>query len=108
MGWDFFPRASLQFLRQTAPAERLTLATNLQPFELPRDRAADRVSVKKIQKGDMAMLSWALTFFVIALIAALLGFGGVAFAAADIAKICFFIFLVLFVVSLVAHGVRRV
>jgi uncharacterized membrane protein YtjA (UPF0391 family) len=54
------------------------------------------------------MLSWALTFFLIALVAAVLGFGGLAVAAAGIARICFFIFLALFVVSLLAHGVRRV
>jgi uncharacterized membrane protein YtjA (UPF0391 family) len=39
------------------------------------------------------MLYWALTFFVVALIAAILGFGGVAIAAASIAKILFFVFL---------------
>ena len=47
------------------------------------------------------MLSWALTFLVIALIAGLLGFTGIYVAAAGIAKILFFVFLVLFVVSLV-------
>jgi uncharacterized membrane protein YtjA (UPF0391 family) len=54
------------------------------------------------------MLYWAFTFFVVALLAAILGFGGVAVAAAGIAKILFFIFLVLFLVSLVAHMSRRV
>jgi uncharacterized membrane protein YtjA (UPF0391 family) len=54
------------------------------------------------------MLNWALTFFLIALVAAILGFGGIAIAAAGLARICFFVFLVLFIVSLVAHGVRRV
>jgi uncharacterized membrane protein YtjA (UPF0391 family) len=53
------------------------------------------------------MLNWALTFFLIALLAAIFGFGGIAIAAAGIAKICFFIFLILFVVSLVAHTMRR-
>lgn len=53
------------------------------------------------------MLSWALMFFIIALIAAGLGFGGVAGAAAGIAKILFFVFLVLFVVSLLGGLVRR-
>ena len=52
------------------------------------------------------MLGWALTFLVIALIAAALGFGGIAGAAAGIAKIIFFIFLVLLIVSLVMHFVR--
>ena len=47
------------------------------------------------------MLSWALTFLVIALIAFVLGFGVLAATAASIAKICFLVFIVLFVVSLV-------
>ena len=46
------------------------------------------------------MLGWALTFLVVALIAAALGFGGIAGSAIGIAKILFFIFLVLFVISL--------
>ncbi len=53
------------------------------------------------------MIRWALGFFVIALIAAVLGFGGVAVAAAGIAKIIFYIFLVLFVVSLIGHLASR-
>lgn len=47
------------------------------------------------------MLSWALTFLIIALIAGVLGFGVVAGTAASIAKILFFVFLVLFVVGLI-------
>ena len=54
------------------------------------------------------MLNWALTFFLIALAAAILGFTGIAVAAAGIAKILFSIFLILFVVSLVTHLTRRV
>lgn len=46
------------------------------------------------------MLSWAVTFLIIALIAAVLGFGGIAGTAVGIAKILFFVFLVLFVVAL--------
>ena len=49
------------------------------------------------------MLNWAITFFVVAVSAAVLGFGGVAVAAAGIAKLLFVVFLVLFVVSLAAH-----
>jgi len=52
------------------------------------------------------MLGWALTFLVIALIAGALGFTGIYLAAAGIAKILFFIFVVLFLVSLVMHMVR--
>ena len=46
------------------------------------------------------MLSYTITFLIVALIAAALGFTGIAGTAAYIAKICFFIFLVLFIVSL--------
>jgi uncharacterized membrane protein YtjA (UPF0391 family) len=46
------------------------------------------------------MLRLAIVFLVIALIAALFGFGGVYAAATDIARILFFLFLVLFIVSL--------
>ena len=49
------------------------------------------------------MLGWALTFFVIAIIAAVLGFGGIAAGAQSIAQILFVVFLVLFLVSLVWH-----
>ena len=45
------------------------------------------------------MLSWAITFLIIALIAAVLGFGVLAGTAMEIAKILFFVFLVLFIVS---------
>ena len=57
------------------------------------------------EKGK-TMLSWTLTFLVIALIAALLGFAGLAGLAASIAKVLFVIFLVLFLVSLI-NGRRR-
>ncbi len=52
------------------------------------------------------MLRWALIFLVIALIAGALGFTGVYVAAAGIAKLLFFIFVVLFVVSLIMHLAR--
>ena len=45
------------------------------------------------------MLNWAVTFFVIAIVAAVLGFTNIAGSAIDIAKILFFVFLVLAVVS---------
>ncbi len=48
------------------------------------------------------MLRWALMFLVIALVAALFGFTTVAGESMFAAKILFFVFLVLFVVSLVA------
>ena len=52
------------------------------------------------------MLGWALTFLVIAIIAALFGFGGIAGASAGIAQILFWIFIAVFVISLIFGMVR--
>lgn len=54
------------------------------------------------------MLYYSLVFLVVALIAAALGFGGIAGASIGIAKILFFVFIVLFIVSLIFGGIRRV
>jgi uncharacterized membrane protein YtjA (UPF0391 family) len=53
------------------------------------------------------MLYWALVFFIVAIVAALFGFGGIAAGAVSIAQVLFFIFLVLFVISLIMGLVRR-
>ncbi|MFN4100564.1 MAG: DUF1328 domain-containing protein [Pararhodobacter sp.] len=52
------------------------------------------------------MLGWALTFFAIAIIAAVFGFGGIATASAGIAKILFVVFLALSVIALLARALR--
>lgn len=52
------------------------------------------------------MLSWAIGFFIVAIMAAVFGFGGIAAGAAGIAKVLFFLFLIAFVVSLVMHLMR--
>lgn len=52
------------------------------------------------------MLSWVLIFFIVAIIAAVFGFTGIARAAGGIAKILFFIFIVLFLVSLLLGMLR--
>jgi uncharacterized membrane protein YtjA (UPF0391 family) len=74
-----------------------------------REKSRARPGVARISQwqrpdleGGFPMLSWALTFLVIALIAGLLGFTGIAGAATGIAKILFVVFLVIFVISLVA------
>lgn len=51
------------------------------------------------------MLKWALIFLIVAIIAGLFGFTNIAGAAIGIAKILFFIFVVLFVIALIAGGV---
>jgi uncharacterized membrane protein YtjA (UPF0391 family) len=52
------------------------------------------------------MLRFAIAFFIIAIIAAIFGFSDIAAGATDIAKILFFVFLVLFIISLILNLVR--
>lgn len=55
------------------------------------------------------MLYYTIVFLIIAIIAGVLGFGMVSFAAAGIAKLLFFLFLIAFLFTLVKHlGSRRV
>jgi uncharacterized membrane protein YtjA (UPF0391 family) len=52
------------------------------------------------------MIGWAITFLLIALVAAVLGFGGIAGVAIELAKIVFFIAIVLFLIAAVVGLVR--
>jgi uncharacterized membrane protein YtjA (UPF0391 family) len=64
-----------------------------------------------IKIAELVMLSWVVTFLIIALIAGILGFGGIAGVSIEIAKAIFFIAVVLFIISAVvglARGRTRV
>ena len=75
----------------------------MSPLKLPRTvLRARRYELIGERKGE-SMLYYALVFLVIAIVAGLLGFGAIAFAAAGVAKILFILFLVLFLVSLITH-----
>jgi len=65
------------------------------------------VATAHLEALGFGMLGWALTFLVIAIIAAIFGFGGIAGTAAGIAQILFYIFLAIFIVSLLFGLVRR-
>ena len=52
------------------------------------------------------MIGWAITFLIVALVAAIFGFGGIAGAAVDIAKLIFFVAIVLFALSAVIGLMR--
>jgi uncharacterized membrane protein YtjA (UPF0391 family) len=52
------------------------------------------------------MLQAAIAFFVLAIIAAIFGFGGIAAGATSIAKVLFFVFIVLFVFSFLVNILR--
>ena len=52
------------------------------------------------------MFGWVVTFLIVALIAGILGFGGIAGASIEIAKAIFFIAVVLFIISAVVGLIR--
>ncbi len=58
------------------------------------------------KKEEIGMLGWAITFLLVALVAAFLGFGGVAAFAVDAARIVFFVAIILFVISAVISLIR--
>ncbi len=60
-------------------------------------------SLMHVTKTSFALLSWVLTFFILAIVAGALGFIGVAFISAEIGRALFFVFIVLFIVSLIMH-----
>jgi uncharacterized membrane protein YtjA (UPF0391 family) len=65
----------------------------------------------KTDEAELVMLSWVVTFLIIALIGGILGFGGIAGVSIEIAKAIFFIAVVLFIISAVvglARGRTRV
>ncbi|MBT8186166.1 MAG: DUF1328 domain-containing protein [Croceitalea sp.] len=53
------------------------------------------------------MLRWTITFFFIAIVAAIFGFGGIAGASAGIAKILFYIFVVLFLFTIIKNLIKK-
>jgi uncharacterized membrane protein YtjA (UPF0391 family) len=66
-----------------------------------------RHAVRSPRRKESVMLHWAITLFIIAIVAAVLGFGGIAGSAAALAKICFFVFLILAIASF-AFGRRAI
>lgn len=52
------------------------------------------------------MLRWSVIFFVLAIIAAVFGFGDISDAATDIAQVLFFFFVVIFLISLVFRLIK--
>ncbi|KVE36629.1 hypothetical protein WS68_04080 [Burkholderia sp. TSV86] len=70
------------------------------------DQAAGSAATINVSTEE-SMLRYALVFFIVAIVAALFGFGGIAAGAAEIAKILFYLFAVIFIVTLLLGIVRR-
>jgi uncharacterized membrane protein YtjA (UPF0391 family) len=77
---------------------------NALAFSVPHIAAYGPQSGNK-READ-TMLGWAVTFLIVALIAALLGFGGIAGVAVEAAKIVFFVAIILFAISAIVGLVR--
>jgi len=65
-----------------------------------------KVHLRQQYSEDHSMLRWAIIFFIVALVAAVLGFGGISGMSFEIAKFIAVIAVILFVVSLVVGGMR--
>ncbi len=85
---------------------RATPAEDCDETKCLRLRSPANDALLRVEDMEAFMLGWALTFLIIALIAALLGFGGIAGTAIGIAKIIFFVAIVLFLISAVAGAMR--
>jgi len=70
-------------------------------------RCPSTISLGQWSSGMGNLLHYAIVFLVVALVAAFLGFGGVAGTAMEGARILFWVAIILFVVSLVANFLRR-
>jgi uncharacterized membrane protein YtjA (UPF0391 family) len=102
---DFVPFLSRNFDRFQA-GNRLELLFRPRIVSAIRAMLLSRSRRTESEAKDRVMLGWVVTFLVVALIAGILGFGGVAGASIEIAKIIFFIAIVLFLVSVVVGLVR--
>jgi uncharacterized membrane protein YtjA (UPF0391 family) len=110
-GPDFVPRITT-FFADFGPGTSRNIRSEAGLFPQPVRGARCRADQNRKWKSEVrVMLSWVVTFLIIALIAGILGFGGIAGASIEIAKVIFFIAVVLFLVSAVvglARGRTRV
>ena len=81
------------------------MGLSLQSAETGYNISIELVFISAI--GEDVMIRYSVIFFVVAIIAAFFGFIGIAGAAIEIAKFLFYIFIVLFLVSLIMGLMRR-
>jgi uncharacterized membrane protein YtjA (UPF0391 family) len=60
-----------------------------------------RCSRRVVAEQAMTILKWALIFFLVSIVAGLLGFTGISAASADVARFLFYVFVVIFLVLLI-------
>ena len=81
------------------------LGTGAETWRFQGNHSTDKRTCRTFRR-IYAMLGWAVTFLVVALVAALLGFGGIAGTAMEAAKLVFFVAIVLFAISAVVGLMR--
>jgi uncharacterized membrane protein YtjA (UPF0391 family) len=108
---DFVP-AMTAFFVISGPCAGWNICSGAGLFPQPRRDFLRRADCETgIASRGSVMLSWVVTFLIVALIAGILGFGGIAGVSIEIAKAIFFIAVVLFLISAVvglARGRSRV
>jgi uncharacterized membrane protein YtjA (UPF0391 family) len=111
-GRIFVPSKSALFMfLRAGTARNFCSEAELIPQWMRSASVARWCQIRKSKSEVCVMLSWVVTFLVIALIAGILGFGGIAGASIEIAKAIFFIAIILFLISAVvglARGRTRV
>jgi uncharacterized membrane protein YtjA (UPF0391 family) len=108
---DFWSRDAILFRRKRQISRFPGQEPSFQGRIVSAGDARRSVAWVETETEVLTMLSWVVTFLVIALIAGILGFGGIAGASIEIAKAIFFIAVILFLVSAViglARGRTRV
>jgi uncharacterized membrane protein YtjA (UPF0391 family) len=106
-----FAGPDLRACRDFVPSKSSNLAvspsgTNIPGLDWSCDARRSRRRRESNSQLRCVMLSWVVTFLVVALIAGILGFGGIAGVSVEIAKAIFFIAVILFLVSAVVGLVR--
>jgi uncharacterized membrane protein YtjA (UPF0391 family) len=86
--------------------ERLLCAGIDRAARIPHEKGRRTSRRPETPEREENMLGWAILFFILAIVAAILGFGGIAGIAATIGKVLLVVFLIAFVIALIA-GRRR-
>jgi len=100
------PTLAITLLRRPEPHGRRRRRASARFGNIRGACRVDLCTPRLRPNGDFAMLGWALTFLILALVAGFFGFFSLAGLAAYIAKVLFLIFLVLLVVSFVMRALR--
>jgi len=102
------PRTREKLLRLAGSARaHINEATHVRIWPFHCYTIVSPATIEGRHDKELEMLNWALAFFVIAILAAIFGFTGIAAASAGLAKILFFVFLLVFLVTLVMGVARR-